>query len=280
MDFQHILYETPDDAIVRIILNRPKTLNAQNTRMLYEMNDALDMAAQDDSVKVIIVAANGKHFSSGHDLREEDPVGVQKEFKQVTTWGGFERDGAEGQFAREQEVYLGFCERWRNIPKPTMVEVHGKVIAGGLMLVWPFDIVIASEDATFQDNTVAMGICGGEFFNHPYELGARKAKEMLFSSDEVTAEDAFRLGAVNHVVPRDKLVSYTLELARRIAEKDLFSLKLTKMAVNSAEDNAGRKGTHQTAFALHQLLHSHFKLTSGTAIDPEFIARTFPGKAS
>ena len=114
MDFQHILYETPDDAIVRIILNRPKTLNAQNTRMLYEMNDALDMAAQDDSVKVIIVAANGKHFSSGHDLREEDPVGVQKEFKQVTTWGGFERDGAEGQFAREQEVYLGFCERWRN----------------------------------------------------------------------------------------------------------------------------------------------------------------------
>ena len=80
-----------------------------------------------------------------------------------------------------------------------MVEVHGKVIAGGVMLVWPFDIVIASEDATFQDNTVAMGICGAEFFNHPYELGVRKAKEMLFTSDEVSAADALRLGAVNHV---------------------------------------------------------------------------------
>ena len=161
----------------------------------------------------------------------------------MTTWGGFEREGAEGQFAREQEIYLGFCERWRNLPKPTMVEVHGKVIAGGVMLVWPFDIVIASEDATFQDNTVAMGICGAEFFNHPYELGVRKAKEMLFTSDEVSAADALRLGAVNHVVPREELSSFTLAMARRIAAKNLFSLKLTKMAVNAAQDNAGRTGT-------------------------------------
>ena len=239
--------------------------------MLYELNDALDMAAQDDTVKVIIIAANGPHFSSGHDLREEDPVEAQKAFKPVTTWSGFDAEGAEGQFAREQEIYYGLCERWRNIPKPTMVEVHGKVIAGGLMLVWPFDIVIASQDATFQDNTVAMGICGAEFFNHPYELGVRKAKEMLFTSDSVSAEDAFRLGAVNHVVRREELESFTLELAKRIADKNLFSLKLTKMAVNAAQDNAGRTGTNQSAFAMHQLLHSHFKLISGSEIDPEFL---------
>ncbi len=222
-EFTQILYETPAAGIARIVLNRPRARNAQDTRMLYELNDALDIAAQDDAVKVIIVAANGPHFSSGHDLRERDALQAQREFKTVTTWGGFEREGAEGQFAREQEIYLGFCERWRNLPKPTMVEVHGKVIAGGVMLVWPFDIVIASEDATFQDNTVAMGICGAEFFNHPYELGVRKAKEMLFTSDEVSAADALRLGAVNHVVPREELSSFTLAMARRIAAKNLFT---------------------------------------------------------
>jgi enoyl-CoA hydratase len=278
-DFSEILYENPEETIVRIVLNRPEARNAQGTRMLYELNEALDLAAQDDAVKVIILAANGPHFSSGHDLRERDPIGNQREFKTVSTWGGFEGKGAEGQFAREQEVYLGFCERWRNIPKPTLVEVHGKVIAGGIMLVWPFDIVIASEDTTFQDNTVAMGISGAEFFNHPYELGVRKAKEMLFTSDEVSAQDALRLGAVNHVVAREELSSFTLAMARRIAEKNSFSLKITKMAVNGAQDNAGRQGTNQTAFALHHLLHTHFKLTSGMGIDPEFMRKTFPPKS-
>ena len=277
--FSQLLYEKPEANIARVVLNRPQARNAQDTRMLYELNDALDFAAQDDEIKVIVVAANGPHFSSGHDLREKAPRETQKEFKTVTTWGGFDGDGAEAQFAREQEIYLGFCERWRNLPKPTMVEVQGRVIAGGVMLVWPFDIVIASEDATFQDNTVAMGICGAEFFNHPYELGVRKAKEMLFTSDEVSAADALRLGAVNHVVPREELESFTLAMARRIAAKNLFSLKITKMAVNAAEDNAGRASTNQTAFALHHMLHTHFKLTSGLPIDPEFMASFASRKA-
>jgi enoyl-CoA hydratase len=277
-DFEQIVYSDVNDGVVRIVLNRPNARNAQDTRMLYELNDALDRAAQDDEIRVIVVAANGPHFSSGHDLRERDALATQREFKTVTTWGGFDADGAAAQFAREQEIYLGFCERWRNIPKPTMVEVQGKVIAGGLMLVWPFDIVIAADDATFQDNTVAMGICGAEFFNHPYELGVRKAKEMLFTSDAVSAHDAHRLGAVNHVVPRDELTRFTMDMARKIAAKNLFSLRLTKMAVNAAEDNAGRTATNQTAFALHHLLHTHFKLTSGMGVDPEFM-KTFANRA-
>ena len=102
---------------------------------------------------------------------------------------------------------------------------------------------------------------------------------MLFTSDEVTAQDAYRLGAVNHVVPREQLTEFTMELARKITQKNLFSLKLTKMAVNSAEDNAGRASTNQTAFALHHLLHTHFKLTSGMGVDPEFM-RNFGKKTS
>ena len=115
-DFETILYETPAEHIARIVLNRPETLNAQDTRLLYELNDAFDIAAQDDKIKVIILAANGPHFSSGHDLREQDSYQNMADFRTVGTWCGFTCAGAEAQMAREKEIYLGFCERWRNIP--------------------------------------------------------------------------------------------------------------------------------------------------------------------
>ena len=153
-----ILYGAPKSGIARIILNRPETRNAQDTAFLYALNEAFDRAALDDSVKVIVLSANGPHFSSGHDLREQNPYQKMGDFRTVGTWCGFTCAGAEAQMAREKEIYLGFCERWRNIPKPTIAAVHGKVVAGGLMLIWPCDIIIASEDAQFCDPVVSFGI--------------------------------------------------------------------------------------------------------------------------
>ncbi len=271
-EFQTLLYETPTPHIARIVLNRPDTRNAQDTRLLYELNDAFNKAAHDDSVKVIILAANGPHFSSGHDLRERDAASVMKEFPTVGTWCGFECAGAEAQMAREKEIYIGFSERWRNIPKPTIAEVQGKCIAGGLMLVWPCDIIVAAEDAAFLDNTVAMGVGGAEFFNHPWELGVRKAKELLFTADWLSAQEAEKLGMVNHVVPRETLTAFTLALAEKIAAKPLFALKLAKEAVNAAQDAQGRSSAMQTAFALHQLAHSHNMQVHGMLIDPSGIS--------
>lgn len=271
-EFQTLLYETPAPHIARIVLNRPDTRNAQDTRLLYELNDAFNKAAHDDSVKVIILAANGPHFSSGHDLRERDAQAVMKEFPTVGTWCGFECAGAEAQMAREKEIYIGFSERWRNIPKPTIAEVQGKCIAGGLMLVWPCDIIVAADDAAFLDNTVAMGVGGAEFFNHPWELGVRKAKELLFTADWLSAQEAEKLGMVNHVVPRGTLTSFTLALAEKIATKPLFALKLAKEAVNAAQDAQGRSSAMQTAFALHQLAHSHNMQVHGMLIDPSGIS--------
>ncbi|MGB3810784.1 MAG: enoyl-CoA hydratase [Parvibaculum sp.] len=271
-EFQTLLYETPAPHIARIVLNRPDTRNAQDTRLLYELNDAFDKAAQDGTVKVIILAANGPHFSSGHDLRERDALATMKEFSTVGTWCGFECAGAEAQMAREKEIYIGFSERWRNIPKPTIAEVQGKCIAGGLMLVWPCDIIVAAEDAAFLDNTVSMGVGGAEFFNHPWELGVRKAKELLFTADWLSAAEAEKLGMVNHVVPNEKLSEFTLELAKRIAQKPLFALKLAKEAVNAAQDAQGRSSAMQTAFALHQLAHSHNMQVHGMLIDPSGIS--------
>ena len=102
------------------------------------------------------------------------------------------------------EIYLEMCERWRNLPKPTIAQVQGKCIAGGLMLAWVCDLIIASDDATFKDPVIDFGICGVEFFNHPWELGIRKAKE-FFTADEITAQEAASYGMVNRVVPRDEL---------------------------------------------------------------------------
>jgi enoyl-CoA hydratase len=266
-----VLYDETVPRVARIVLNRPATRNAQDTEMLYALNDAFDRAARDDEISVIVLAANGPHFSSGHDLREEELYEVMSDHATVGTWCGFTCAGAEGQMAREKEIYLGFSERWRNIPKPTIAEVHGKVIAGGLMLVWPCDIVVAAAGAEFIDNTVAMGVSGAEFFNHPWELGVRKAKEMLFTSEAITAEEAKELGMVNHVVDREDLTEFTMALAERIAAKPLFALKLAKEAVNAAQDAQGRVGAMQTSFALHQLCHSHNQQVHGQLIDPGFL---------
>ncbi len=269
--FETILYETPAPKVARIVLNRVDARNAQSTRLLYELNAAFDVAARDDTTSVIVLAANGPHFSSGHDLRERGRLASMTEHTTVGTWCGFGCEGAEGTMAFEKELYLGLCERWRNIPKPTIAEVHGKVIAGGLMLVWPCDLIVASDDATFVDNTVSMGVAGAEFFQHPWELGVRKAKEMLFTSSVITAEEASRFGMVNHVVPRAELSAFTLDLAARIAEKPLFALKLAKEAVNAAQDGQGRANAMQTSFALHQLSHSHNMQVHGLPIAPAYL---------
>ena len=169
---------------------------------------------QDDAVKVIILAGTGPHFSAGHDLRPGGKNVAGTDFPPVGNWGGFAEPNAHGRFAREQEIYLQITRRWRNLAKPTIAEVHGKCIAGGLMLAWACDMIVASNDAEFCDPVVAMGVCGVEWFVHPWELGPRKAKELLFTADAWSADEAHRLGMVNHVVPRAELSAFVMALAR------------------------------------------------------------------
>lgn len=265
-EYERIRVEEPAAGVTKVVLARPEAANAQDRRMLYELNHALDSASRDAATKVIVVAADGVHFSSGHDLRDRAKL---DEFDTVLQFGEFELPGQEGYMAQEQEIYLGFCWRWRNIPKPTIASVQGKVIAGGLMLVWPFDIVIASEDARFSDPVVAFGANGVEYFAHPYEVGARKAKQMLFTGEAITAEEAYRLGMVNEVVPREQLEEATLAMATKIAAQPSMGLKLAKASVNQAMDNMGMYSTLQAAFGLHHLSHSHNGQRFGMLVDPE-----------
>ena len=170
--------------------------------------------------------------------------------------------------AVEQEIYLGMCWRWRNLPKPVIAEVQGKVIAGGLMLIWIADLIIASDDATFQDPVVAFGVNGVEYFGHPWELGVRKAKELLFTGDVLTAQEAKSLGMVNQVVPRAELTAHTLDLAARIAKKPAMGLKLAKMSVNQAQDAMGFWNALQMAMSLQQLGHANNQERFGMRVDP------------
>lgn len=268
-----VSYEVPVPRVARITLDRAERRNAQDTGLLYALNDAFDRAAHDDGIVVIVLAASGPHFSAGHDLREPDPLGALTRFGTVGTGGGFTGPGASGVMAREEEIYLGFSERWRNIPKPTIAEVHGKVISGGLMLAWPCDLIVAADDAEFIDNVVAMGVNAVEFFNHPYEFGFRKAKELLFTSAPLSAAEAERIGMVNRVVPRAELTEATMSLAAQIAAQPPFALKLAKQSVNAAQDAAGRPEAIRTAFALHQLAHSHNMQVHGMVVEPGFMER-------
>ena len=267
-DFETLIYEIPEPGIARIFLNRPDRANAQDTQLLYELNDAFDRAAHDDDVRVIILAGKGKHFSAGHDLSEEDPHGAMGEYRTVGTMCGFGCAGAEAQMSREEEIYIGFSERWRNIPKPTIAAVQGKCIAGGLMLAWPCDLIIASDDASFADPAVSFGVGGVEWFNHVYELGMRKAKEFLFTSDAIDAAQAHALGMVNQVVPRDQLQDATMQMARKIAAKSRFALKMAKLAANGVQDAGGRKSAMSNAFHLHQLAHTHCLKVFDMLLDP------------
>lgn len=266
-DYTTLLYEQPAPGVARIVINRPEARNAQNLEMGYELNAAFDRAVLDDSVKVIVLAAADPHFSSGHDLRGDGGV-VLGDRPIVSSWGGFKQAGAHGRFAREQEIYLQNTRRWRNLAKPTIAAVQGRCIAGGLMLAWACDLIVASDDATFCDPVVTMGVCGVEWFVHPWELGARKAKEFLFTADDWSAQEAHRLGMVNQVVPRADLQAEVLKLALRIAAKPAFALQMVKKAVNQTLDIMGQQSSIDQAFALHHLCHAHNMQEFGQVIDP------------
>lgn len=252
-----VLYET-DGPVATVTMNRPAYRNAQNSAMTYALDAAFYRAVEDDGVKVIVLAGAGEHFSAGHDIgTPERDVDTSFPRKATLWWDHVGKAGAESRYARESEVYLGMCRRWREIPKPTIATVQGACIAGGLMLAWVCDLIVASDDAFFADPVVRMGIPGVEYFAHPWVMGSRFAKEFLFLGERVGAARALELGMVNRVVPRAELREHTMDIAGRIARMPRLGLALTKKAVNQAEDLMGRQAGMDSVFGLHHLAHAH-----------------------
>ncbi|MEU1762799.1 enoyl-CoA hydratase [Micromonospora sp. NPDC005223] len=252
-----VRYETRGPVAV-VTMNRPEYRNAQNSAMTYALDDAFYRAAADDEVKVVVLAGAGKHFSAGHDIGTPGrDIDSSFDRRAGLWWDHVGKAGADSRFARESEVYLGMCRRWRELPKPMIAMVQGACIAGGLMLAWSCDLIVAADDAFFADPVVRMGIPGVEYFAHPWVLGPRFAKEFLFTGDRMPAARAAELGMVNRVVARDELEAEVMGLAARIAQMPRLGLALTKKAVNQAEDLMGLRDGVDSVFGLHHVAHAH-----------------------
>ncbi|HVV30965.1 MAG TPA: enoyl-CoA hydratase [Mycobacteriales bacterium] len=247
-----------DGVIARVTMNRPEFRNAQNSAMTYALDDAFYRAAADDEVRVIVLAGEGKHFSAGHDIgtpgRDLDESFARRA---GLWWDHVGKSGEESRYAREQEVYLGMCRRWRELPKPTIAQVQGACIAGGLMLAWVCDLIVAAQDAFFADPVVRMGVPGVEYFAHPWTMGPRQAKEFLFLGERIDASRALQLGMVNRVVPPDRLAAEVTSMADKIGAMPRLGLALAKKAVNQSEDAMGLQIGMDSVFGLHHLAHAH-----------------------
>ena len=254
-DAAPVLYELKDNIAV-ITLNRPSHANAQNKELLLALDAAWDRAAQDINAKVIVLKANGKHFSAGHDMTTTP--------EQQQQWVADVKDsGISTLYALESSLYLGLSRKWRDVPKPSIAVVQGACIAAGLMLCWPCDIILAADNATFSDPVAMMGIGGVEYHGHTWEVGARKAKEMLFTGMAIDAEEAYRLGMVNQVYTLDELESETMKMATRIANMPPFGVAMAKRAVNKTLDIMGQYAAIQSVFDSHSLGHGNATAQSG-----------------
>ena len=265
------IYETVEpvlysvvDGIATVTLNRPQFHNAQNSQMTYALDAAFQRAVNDDAVKVIVLRGAGKHFSAGHDIGTPGRD-INKSFERVSGWyDHVNKPGGEFLYAREQEVYLGMCRRWRDLPKPMIAMVQGACVAGGLMLAWVCDLIVASEEAFFADPVVRMGIPGVEYFAHPFEMHPRLAKEFLFLGERMGARRAYEAGMVNRVVGAGcSLEQVTYDIAHRIAAMPRMGLALAKQAVNHAEELGGKRAAMEAAFGWHHFAHVHNELVSG-----------------
>jgi len=267
-DYQYVTYESLDDgSIARIMMNRPESRNAQSRGLLVELGDAFLAAEADDRVRVVILGGTGPTFSSGHDLgtkealAELDPGPGQHVTARIN---GGTRKGAEHNMLQGWHYFFENTKRWRDLRKITVAQVQGAVYAAGLMLMWACDLIVAADDARFADVVgTRMGMCGLEYFAHPWEFGPRKTKELMLTGDGIDAEEAHRLGMVSKVFPAHELSDRALEFARRLAAVPTMTAFLVKESVNQTVDAMGFTNALAACFTIHQLNHAHWAQVHG-----------------
>ncbi|MHB8289029.1 MAG: enoyl-CoA hydratase [Acidimicrobiales bacterium] len=243
-----VIYEV-DGPVATITMNRPTVANAQDSRLIDELDTAFDAADVNDSVRVVILAGAGRHFSSGHDLKalvgEAEP----------DSWRTM-RDTPEGKFHHERVMYYERCKRIHDFRKPTIAAVHGSCVAAGLMLACMCDLIVAADDARFSNPVLRMTGAGVELLVEPWEIGVRKAKEFLLTSQTLDAAEAWRLGLVNRVVPAGELMERTRQLAEEIALVPPVTAQVVKESINHAADLMGKSDSWRYHFMAHQWAHN------------------------
>jgi enoyl-CoA hydratase/carnithine racemase len=206
------------DRIGVITLNRPQAMNTFNVSFARELNDALWEMEKDPEIRVVVIEANGKHFSTGISLDE---------FK--------------GKTAKEYREFIHLMDEHNHtiarMKKPVIASVKGYALANGAGLSFACDLTVAAEDAKFGTTAINVGlICLGPAAPLARNVGLKKTLEMVLTGDIISAAEAARLGLVNKVVPPDKLEEATLELARKLAAKSPLALQIGKAGVYGMMD--------------------------------------------
>ena len=254
MSEEAVVYEVVGH-VATMTMNRPDVANAQNTAVIDGIDHFLDVADADDEVRVVVLAGAGKHFSAGHDLKalvigsDTDP------------WVAM-RETPEGKFRHEQVMYYERCRRLYAFRKPTIARVQGATVAAGLMLACMCDLIVAADDATFSNPVLRMTGAGVELLVEPWELGIRKAKEFLWTGETIDAQEAWRLGLVNRVVPAAELVERTRELADRVALVPPTTAQVVKDTINNSATLMGKEESWKYHFMAHHWMHN-----TSTALD-------------
>lgn len=236
-DYEQIQYEV-DGRVARVKLDRPKYRNAQSRQLREEMDDAFARAVEDRDVRVIVLSGLGESFSAGHDLGTPEEKADQEERPY--------EEGLRGLFERSTSMNVENTLRWRNLPKPTIAMVHGYCIFGGWMIASAMDLIFAADDAMFLGTNF-------QYFSPPWDLHPRKVKEIFFESRFIDGAEAVELGFANRAYPADQLEAETMAYAHRVAENDPFQLRMTKLAVNQAQEAQGFTGAIRGALPLHLL---------------------------
>jgi enoyl-CoA hydratase len=253
--------------IARITLNRPKQRNAQHRGLLVELDEAFAEVERDDTVRVVILAGAGPIFSAGHDLGSADSILERTPGPDLhPTFEGFggTRLATERRMLQEWHFFFQNTLRWRNLRKITIAQVQGTVFAAGLMLMWACDLIVAAEKSEFADVVgTRIGMCGVEYFAHPWEFGPRRTKELMLTGDSIGVDEAYSLGMVSKIFPEDALAERTLEFAERIAKLPTVTSLLIKESVNQTVDNMGFYNSLNACFSLHQINHSHWAEVHG-----------------
>jgi enoyl-CoA hydratase len=242
--FGTIRYEV-DGPVATITLNRPEAANAQSSQLLDEVDAAFTLADEDDEVRVVVLAGEGKHFSAGHDLKELLSDGDR--------WAQM-RDTPEGKLRHEQVMYFDRCVRIRDFRKPTIAAVQGACSAAGLMLACMCDLIVAADDARFSNPVLRMTGVGVELLVEPWELGPRKAKEFLLCAETLSAEQAERFGLVNQVVPRAELATAARAMADKVALVPPITAQAVKGTINHMLDGQGQRESWRYHFMVHQFV--------------------------
>ena len=230
-----VLYDVVDN-VASITTNRPEQYNAQSRKLLEALDEAFKEAGEDPKVHVIALFGAGKHFSAGHDLGSQAEL-ADREQRPI-------QPGLRGKFDHSREQFVEKSMRWRNVPKPTIAGVQGYCIFGGWIVASAMDIIYAAESAMFL-------AANFQFFTVPWDIHPRKAKELLYESRFIDAQEAKELELVNKVVPDPELQEAVLDYATRIARNDPFQLRMMKMAVNQMQDAQGYQAHMSAAHLMH-----------------------------